>query len=117
MSISDTTITEILDRNDVPHLLRTDPELLASAYNLAWLENPPTEGPEARFLTGATLLPGDSPEGPDYEMANHVLLTEIFESRFRTRDWELRCELLQAADEILNPELPAAEPDRDVIPG
>jgi hypothetical protein len=117
MNISDTTITEILDRNDVPQLLRTDPQLLAAAYNIAWLEHPPTDGPEARFLAGATLLPGDAPGDPDYQMANHVLLTEIYESQFRTRDWELRCELLQAADEILNPELPVTEPERDNLPG
>ena len=111
MSISQTTITGILDENDVPQLLRTDPELLAAAYNIARLQDPPAEGPEARFLAASTLLPGDLP-GEEYWMDNHALLKEIYDSQLRNRVWELERELLDAAHKLLTAGTPGLNTHR-----
>lgn len=88
MSISNTTITAILDRADVPGALRGDPELLAAAYALAFLEDP-AEGAEERFYTAATTLPGDTAGERPYEANNRALLTEIYHARLSDRLFEL----------------------------
>lgn len=76
MTATDTTITAILDRHDVPARFGQDPELRAIAYSLHRLENP-AEGSEARFYAASSLLPGDTPEEGEYFMDNRVLLKEI----------------------------------------
>lgn len=93
MTASETTITTILDRHNVPARFGQDPELRAIAYSLHRLTNP-AEGPEARFYDASSLLPGDTPEEEAYLMENRALLNEI-----HTDQLSQRLESLQDAEE------------------
>jgi hypothetical protein len=95
MTASATTITAILDRQDVPARFGQDHELRAIAYSLNRLGNP-AEGPEARFYAACSLLPGDTDEAGEYFMENRVLLREIYTVQLSERLDDL--EYLEAPD-------------------
>ncbi len=84
MTASETTITTILDRHNVPGRFAQDPELRAIAYSLHRLANP-ADGTEARFYAASSLLPGDTPEEEEYLMENRALLKEIHTSQLSQR--------------------------------
>lgn len=84
MTASETTITTVLDRHNVPARFGQDPELRVIAYSLYRLENP-AEGPEARFYAASSLLPGDTPEEEEYLVENRVLLKEIHTDQLSQR--------------------------------
>lgn len=96
MSISQEVITEILDRAQVEDRFRTDPELLAAAYAIAFIDEPVT-GPEGRLYESDVTLYGDNApdndpaDGPDtYTMPTAAMLKEIYGYRIsiRSRDLE-----------------------------
>ncbi|MDQ0031517.1 hypothetical protein [Arthrobacter bambusae] len=95
MSISTDTITAIFDRHDVQDEHRQDPELLGAAYAMAFLEEP-NGGAEQRFYDAWTILPGDTPDEPSYEMPNRAMLTEVYDARIRHRSHVLEMEDLMA---------------------
>lgn len=95
MSISTDTITAIFDRNDVLDEHRQDPELLGAAYALAFLDDS-DGGAEERFYNSDTILPGDTPEDPDYPMPTRDMLTEIYSARILRRSFALEMEDLEA---------------------
>ncbi len=84
MTASESTITTILDRHNVPGRFAQVPELRAITYSLHRLANP-AEGPEARFYAASSLLPGDTPEEEEYLIENRALLEEIHTSQLSQR--------------------------------
>ncbi|MBT2586542.1 hypothetical protein [Arthrobacter sp. ISL-95] len=92
MSITEATLTAILNLHDVPTEFHSDPELRAIAYVLAALEEP-TSDVERRFYDSATTL---NPDGPSGEMprpvTNRELLEEIHKTRLSYRLHQLRGE-------------------------
>jgi len=88
MSINPATITTIFDRHHVPDEFRQDPELLGAAYALAFLDDA-DGGAEERFYNSDTILPGDTPEDPSYQMPTRAMLTEIYNDRILRRNNDL----------------------------
>lgn len=92
MSITDATLTAVLNLHGVPKEFHSDPELLAITYVLAALEEPTSEV-EQRFYDSATTF---NPEGPSGEMprtvTNRDLLEEIHKTRLSYRLHQLRGE-------------------------
>lgn len=95
MSISQEVITEILDLAQVEDRFRTDPELLAAAYAIAFI-NEPITGPEERLYESDVTLYGDNApdndpaDGPDtYTMPTAAMLKEIYGYRITSRSMDL----------------------------
>ena len=81
MSITEATLTAILNLRGVPKEFHRDPELRAIAYGLAAIEEP-TSDVEQRFYDSATTL---NPGGPSGEMPRTVTNRELLEEIHKTR--------------------------------
>ncbi|MDR6639571.1 hypothetical protein [Paenarthrobacter nitroguajacolicus] len=81
------TITMILDEQGVPAELRTDPEVQAAAYGLAFLNSPATPA-EERFHGASTVFYDEENESR-YEVSNRDLLEEQLTARLSVRTVEL----------------------------
>lgn len=92
MSITEATLTAVLNQYDVPTEFHNDPELRAVAYVLAALQEP-TSDVEQRFYDSATTLNLDGPSGETPRpVTNRELLTEIDKTRLSYRLHQLRGE-------------------------
>ncbi len=83
-TITEATITGILDRAGVPAEFHNDPELCAAAYGLAFLDTPASPA-EERLYTSHTILEGDTPGEGSYTVGTRVLLEEVLHSRIGAR--------------------------------
>ncbi|MBT2588408.1 hypothetical protein [Arthrobacter sp. ISL-95] len=92
MSITEATLTAILNLHDVPTEFHNDPELRALAYVLAAIEEP-TSDVERRFYDSATTLNLDGPTGEiPRPVTKGELLAEIHKTRLSCRLHQLRGE-------------------------
>lgn len=92
MSITEATLTAVLNLHGVPTEFHDDPELLGIAYVLAALEEP-TSDVDRRFYDSPTTQPLRGPSGElPRPTTNRELLAEIHKTRLSYRLHQLRGE-------------------------